>query len=232
MTSATSGTFGFSPSVGEIVLDAFARIGVPQTEVSQMHLNRAMREANYWLSSISNRGPNLWTVDLQSVTLVQGTPTYTVPPETVMILDLYIEQGDETGSPNSRLLSSIDRSDYAALSNKLQQGPPTSFWFDRLISPTISLWPCPDGGGPYTLKYFRYRQVQDAGVAGAQTPEVPYLFLDAFVAGLAHRLARCYKPELVAQLKADADEAWQIAATQNTENSPMGLAPGISIYWN
>jgi hypothetical protein len=228
---STSGTFDFSPNVGELIMSAFARLQIRRTQVTQEHLADGRQEANFWLSSISNRGPNLWTVDLQTVSLVQGTPTYDVPPETVMILDLYIDTFDDDGNPTSRTLSPLSRSDYANISNKLQEGQPTSFWFDRLIAPTLSLWPSPDENGPYTLRYYRYRQVMDANLSGGQNIELPYLFLDAFVAGLAHRLSRIYAPTLEAQRKADADEAWQIASVQNTEWTPMNVTPMLGGYY-
>jgi hypothetical protein len=227
----TSGTYLFAPSTAEVILSAFARLQIKRAAVIQEHMLDGQREANFWLSSLANRGPNLWAVDLQTVSLVQGTPTYTIPPETVMILDMYIETTDTAGNLTDRNISPLNRSDYASLPNKLQEGQPTSFWFDRLIAPTISVWPCPDANGPYTLKYYRYRQVQDANLANGQNAELPYLFLDAFVAALAHRLSRIYAPTLEQIRKADADEAWMIASTQNTESAPFNMSPSMDSYF-
>ena len=64
-----------------------------------------------------------------------------------------------------------------------------------------------------------------------ETMDIPYLWLDAYVAGMAHRFARVYKPELEAVRKADAKEAWEIAAAQNTENTPLVLATQVSGYY-
>ena len=118
----TSGTFNFSPNLGEIIMDAYDLIGVRRTAVLQEEMLRGRQLSNYWLSRLGNLGPNLWTVDLQSVTLIQGTPTYTVPPETVMVLDMYIETVDTGGNITDRNISPLNRSDYASLPNKLQQG--------------------------------------------------------------------------------------------------------------
>lgn len=225
---ATSGTYAFAPSLGEVVLGAFARIGVRRSDILQTHLADARIEANLLLAKISNLQPNLWTVDLQSVLLVQGTAVYTVPPETVMVLDAYIRYG----SPSvDRSIYPISRSEYATYPNKTTQGPPSVFWFDRLIAPTITLWATPDGNGPYTLFYYRVRQVQDAEYANGQNIEIPYLWLDAFTAGLAHRLSRIYAPSLEGQRKMDADDAWQTAATQNVENVNLMINPGLSSYF-
>lgn len=224
----TSGTYDFAPSLGETVLNAFARIGVRRTEILQTHLADARMEANLLLAKMSNLQPNLWTVDQQALPLLQGAPTYTVPAETVMILDVFLRYGNPQ---TDRSMYPISRSEYSTYPNKDTQAFPTVFWFDRLVSPTITLWPTPDGNGPYTLYYYRVRQIQDADYVNGQNIEVPYLWLDAFTAGLAHRLARIYAPQMEGQRKSDADEAWATAATQNVENVNIMIAPGLSSYF-
>lgn len=220
----TSGTFNFAPSAGEVVLNAFARIGVRRTELTQEHLANARTEANLLQLVWANKGVTLWAVDLQTINLVQGTATYSVPAETVMILDVYVT--DSSG--NNRTITPISRSEYAQLPDPAQQGSITSFWFDRLISPTISFWQVPDGTAS-SVSYYRYRQIQDANIAN--TPEVPVLWLDAFSAGLAHRLSRMYAPQMEAMRKADADEAYGIAATQGTEAVNIYIQPVLSGYF-
>jgi hypothetical protein len=225
-----SGTYNFAPSAGEVILNAFQRIQVRPAEVLQNHLQQAVMELNLLLVKMSNLQPNLWTVDLQSMPLVQGTNSYSLPAETVMITNAYIRTGTGTATQD-RLIFPISQTDYAAIVNKNTQGFPSQFWFDRLISPTITFYLTPDGNGPYTLYYYRVRQIQDATVAGGINVEVPYLWLDALAAGLAHRLARVFAPQLEQIRKADADEAWQIAATQNTENVSLFIAPGVGSYF-
>ena len=183
-----------------------------------------------------NRQVNLWKVDQVEVTLVSGQATYDVDPTTVMILDAWIAT-DSGQYESDTYITPISRTEYASMSNKMTPGRPTTYWFDRLISPTITLYPVPNQTG-YTLKYFRCRQIQDANLAGGETPDVQSLWMDWLVAGLAHRLSRSYGPNDVAlalqlekQRKADADEAWTIAATQNVENVPVTLAPRISSYY-
>jgi hypothetical protein len=225
-----SGSYNFAPSTGEIILNAFARIQVRVPEVLVSHLQQAVQELNYLLVRFSNLQPNLWTVDLQSLPLTQGTASYSLPAETVMITNAYVSTGSGT-SKIDRLIFPLSQTEYASIANKAAQGSPTQFWYDRLISPTITFYLTPDGSGPYTVYYYRVRQVQDATLPGNANVEVPYLWLDALAAGLAHRLARIYKPELEQIRKADADEAWQIAATQNTENVALNILPGLSGYF-
>ena len=229
MNQVTSGSYNFAPSLGEVVLTAFSRIGIRRTEILETHLQDAKQEANLLLAKMSNLQPNLWTVDQQALPLLQGVATYTVPAETVMILDAFVRYG--TGNSIDRTIYPVSRSEYSTYPNKFIQAFPTVFWFDRLISPTITIWQVPDANGPYTLFYYRVRQIQDVDFANAQNIEIPYVWLDAFTAGLAYRLSRIYAPQLEQVRKADSDEAWQIAATQNVENVDMYISPGLAFYF-
>lgn len=191
-------------------------------------MQRAVMELNLALVRINNSQPNLWTVDLQTIPLVAGTATYSVPAETTMILDLFVR----VGSPAvDRYLQPVSRTEYASIAVKTTQGFPSQFWFDRLASPTITFYLVPDGTYTYTAYYYRVRQIQDATIANGFNVEVIYRFLDALTAALAHRLARVYRPELEGVRKMDADEAWTIAAAQDTENVPLYIAPSLSGYF-
>lgn len=189
----------------------------------------AYTEFNLMLSKFSNLQVNLWTVDLVSVPLVQGTATYAVDSSTIQILDAYISQGGSL--TNDRLIFPVSRTEYASYPNKTAQGAPSVFWYDRLISPTITLWYVPDASSTYTLNYYRCVQVQDANLPGGETPNVPYRWLDCMVAELAHRLSRIYATELETARKADAQEAWTIAATQDVENTDLYLMPQLGGYY-
>ena len=226
----TSGTYNFNPSLGVLVLNAFARCGVRRTALVQEHMQDARLETNFMLSSWSNRGVNLWKVDTQSVPLIQGQSTYSVPSNTIMMLDAYISTGSGQ-SEFDRVILPISRTEYAYTPNKNLQSPPTVFWFDRLINPTVTVWPVPDQSNYYTLTYYRVIQVQDANYENGQTVDIPYRWFDAFAAGLASRLAAIYAPDRVPLLEPKAEAAYMIAATQDTENVPMYLTPGLSGYY-
>ena len=229
MTS--SGTYNFQPSLGELVLNAFARCGVRRTAIMQEHMTDARFETNLMLASWANQGVNLWEVVLISVPLIQGQTTYTVPAKVVMILDAVIQQNTGTSSQFDRVIMPISRTEYSQTPNKLQQAPPTVFWFDRLINPTVTLWPVPDQTSTYTLNYYAVTQIQDAELTDAQTVDIPYRWLDALAAGLAARLAAIYAPDRMQMLEAKAAQAYTIAATQDTENVPLYIMPGLSGYF-
>ena len=179
----------------------------------------------------SNKQVNLWKVTLTSVTLSSGTATYTVPSNVIMILDAYISQNFGTSQQTDRYITPMSRSEYASLANKSIPGMPTQFWFDRLISPTITMYPVPDSNGPYTLNYYACLQMQDLNLAGGETPDIPYRWYDAFVAGLSHRFSRVYAPDLEDKREKDAIKAWTTAATQDTENVGLSISPSMRRYY-
>jgi hypothetical protein len=228
---ATSGTYTFNPGLGELTLYAYNLIGVRNTAVLQEHMEAARMASNMMLSRWANQGVNLWAVDLITVPLVQGQATYNVDPNTVVILDAYMRIDDGVSDPIDRIILPISRSEYASYPNKEQQGFTTTYWFDRLLSPTVTLWPVPDGNSAQYLKYYRVRQLQDSNLQNGQQVEIPYLWMEAFAYGLAQRLAQIWAPPLVAQLKPLADEAYDIASRQNVETAQQFISPVISGYW-
>jgi len=230
-TSQTySGDYNFAPTGGEIVLNAFQRIQVRPTEIEQSHIHTATMELNLLQAKMSSRMPNLWNIDLQALPLTQGVATYSLPAETLMVTDAYVRTGSGQQTVD-RMIFPISRTEYAAITNKQSQATPNQFWFDRLISPTITFYQVPDGNGPYTVYYYRVRQIQDATLPNGYNVEIPYVWLDALASGLAYRLSRIYAPQLEQQRKADAEEAWQLAAGQDVENVGLAIVPGLSGYY-
>jgi hypothetical protein len=145
------------------------------------------------------------------------------------MLDAYIVQ-NTGGAAINRLILPISRSEYASYPNPEQQGFPTTYWFDRLLSPTVTLWPVPDGGET-SFNYYRVRQIQDSNFTNGQQVEIPYYFMEAFAFGLAQRLAMIWAPDKVAMLKPLADESYDIASRQNVETAQQYISPMVSSYF-
>jgi hypothetical protein len=228
---ATSGTYTFNPGLGELTLYAYNLIGVRNTAVLQEHMEAARMASNMMLSRWANQGVNLWAVDLVTVPLVQGQATYNVDANTVVMLDAYMVIDNGQSQPIDRIILPISRTEYASYPNKEQQGFTTTFWFDRLLSPTVTLWPVPDGTSAQYLKYYRVRRLQDSNLQNGEQVEIPYLWMEAFAYGLAQRLAMVWSPDKVALLKPMADEAYMIASLQNVETAQQYISPQISGYF-
>lgn len=228
MTS--SNLYQFNPSLTEIVLDSYDRLQIRGPELTAPQIISARRSLNYVLVRMANLGINLWCVDLQSVPLVQGTITYAVDPSTVTVLDIYRRTGSGT-SIQDIILSPLSRTDYASIPNKNNQASPTSYWFDRTLSPTLYLYPTPDQNNYYTLYYYRMRQIQDANPQNSQTADIPYRFLEMLASATAGHLAMKWKPEAAAALQAYAKEVWAEAALEDRERVPLYLQPNMDGYY-
>lgn len=229
MTS--SGTYTFNPSLGELVLYAFNLAGVRNTALTQEHMVSARMAANLLLADWANETPNLWKVDLVTTTLVAGQATYDVDAKTVMILDAYMTIDNGVSPAIDRIITPVSRSEYATYPNKAQQGFTTVFWFDRLLSPTVTLWPVPDGSSAQYLKYYRVTQIEDAALINGATMDIPYRWMNAFADGLALQLARSWNPSLVPIIQPFADKSYARAYAQDTENVPLYISPMLGGYF-
>jgi hypothetical protein len=226
---STSGTYTFNPSLGELTVYAYQLIGVRPTALLQEHMDAARIATNMMFTRWSNQGVNLWQVVPTTTTLVQGTSTYSVSANTVVILDAYITVTNGTTSTD-RIILPISRTEYASYPNKTQQGFPTTYWFDRLLSPTITLWPVPDGN-EVSMTYYSVLRLQDANMNGTESLDIPPIWLEAMAYGLAERLAQIWSPDKIAIMKPMADKSYQIAAAQNVETAQQYISPQLSGYW-
>jgi len=156
-----------------------------------------------------------------------SSTTWTVNNSQTVASDLIV---GETAQSTNRLILPVSRTQYASYPNKEQQGFPTTYWQDRLINGNVTLWPVPDGTQT-ALSFYQVSQIDDAGFTNGMQVKMPYYFYEAFVYGLAQRLALVWAPERVAMVKPLADEAYQIAAMQNIENAPTYISPMISGYF-
>lgn len=226
---ALSNTFSYNPSLGSITIQAFQMCGLRPTSLLQEHMESARMAVNMMLGRWSSQGVNTWQVDLITVPLIQGVKTYDVPVNTITMLDTYITYAG-TPNLNNRIILPVSRTEYASFSNPDQQGSVTVFWFDRLLSPTFTLYLTPDGTQP-TLHYYRLRQAMDANFTDGQQVELPYYWLEAATFGLAFRLATIWAPERAVGLKSLADESYAIASAQDVEQSDFFVSPAINSYF-
>lgn len=228
---ATSGTFAFAPSAADCVLNAFARLQIRATELTQQHLADAYNESNLLQVEFANRQPNLWTSELYTVTLVASTATYTLPARLIAITAAFVST--TSGSTTTdMIIGPVSASEYAAYPVKAQTGIPNVYWYNRQATPQITLFPVPDDATTYTLSLRVLAQQEDASMASGTTLDLPYRWMDAFTAGLAARLAQIYKPEMADRLDARAERSWTIAAKEDQEDVPLTIAPAIGGYYS
>ena len=214
---AISTTTSFNPDLLDLAEEAAEISGFELR--SGNDIRTARRSLNYLLLEWANKGINLWTLDEQTIssaTVAAGTATYDIDIDTISILDAVVRTNSGSATSQSdTTLERISSTTYSQIPNKLTQGRPSQFWFNRVgikdvtsgtnRPGTITLFPVPDQSNVYEIVYWRMRRMADAGVAGNTTAEVPERFLPALAVGLAMKLAM-KKPELankVPQLRAD-----------------------------
>lgn len=226
---ASSGTHDFNPSAADAMTLAYARIGIRRTAITQEHIADFVMESNFQLTEMANLQPLLWRSETITQALTESTATYTLVGRIVMILICFIRTTN-SGVNQDRVLGPLSTVEYQSMPNKQTEAPPSSYWFNRQITPTITFWPVPDGNGPYTAYMQCVTQVQDTSLPNGVTLDLPYRFMDAYVSGCAARLARIHAPQQWALAREEAQRTWDIAATQDVENVPFYLVPGLSSY--
>jgi len=225
---ATSGTTAFDMDFTEIAEEAWERAG--RELRSGYDLRTARRSMNLMTIEWQNRGINLWTIDEGVVPLVKGTSEYTLPADTIDLLEQVIRTNSGVEATQQDLtINRISVSTYASIPNKLTQGRPIQVWIERLRdAPTINVWPVPDSGD-YIFKYFRMRRIQDAG-SGVETADMNFRFLPCLVAGLAYYISM-KTPDLMARvpmLKEIYEEQFMLAAGEDRDKTAARFVPRIS----
>jgi len=222
-----SGTTLFNPDLSEIVEEAYERIGLEVRTGYQWRTAR--RSLNYLITSWANQGLNMWTFTPADITLAQGQGTYDLPADCIDIIEQVIRQNQ--GSQYNQtdiIIPRIALPTYAAIPNKLAQGRPVQVYVDRQSPiPTINVWPVPNQSG-YIFHYWYLRRMDDAGANGQTTQDVPFRFYEALTAGLAYQLAMKQSDldaNRIQLLKANYDEALQLAKDEDRDRSPVRFVP-------
>ena len=210
----------------ELVEEAFERCGAEMR--TGYDLRTARRSLNLLFADWANRGINMWTFEQGSIVLIPGQATYDLPANTVDLMEHVIRTGAGSASTQADLnITRISVSTYATIPNKLQQARPIQVWIERLQpNPRITVWPTPDNTQTYTFVYWRLVRIDDAG-NGVNTMDVPFRFLNCMVAGLAYYLALKI-PNAVQRLdvlKAQYDEAWELASSEDREKAAVRFVP-------
>jgi hypothetical protein len=92
--------------------------------------------------------------------------------------------------------------------------------------PAVTVWPTPDNAQTYQFVYWRLRRTQDAG-GGVNVMDVPFRFIPCMAAGLAYYVAGKIPQggERLPFLKAQYDEAWELAAYEDHEKAAVRWVP-------
>jgi hypothetical protein len=97
--------------------------------------------------------------------------------------------------------------------------------------PTVNVWPAPDQSNFYQFVYYRLRRIQDAG-NGVTVEDIPFRFIPCMVAGLAYYLSQKIPgaETRIEMLKADYEQAFQLAADEDREKASVRFVPREMFY--
>tara|TARA_R110000824_G_scaffold124878_2_gene283698 strand:- start:204 stop:959 length:756 start_codon:yes stop_codon:yes gene_type:complete len=240
----------FNPDIAELVEEAYERAGLELR--SGYDMRTARRSLNFLLLEWQNKGINLWTVEEASsadvnapapIELLKGVSTYNIAGDTIGLLDVIIRTNwGNSSTQNDFLMNRISEPTYATIPNKLNEGQPLQYYFNRrqianynADAPTtqysnITVWPVPDQTSQYRIYYWRMKRISPIGNGGASTTAVPDRFLPAMVAGLAYQIAtkRPEAAQRVPMLKQQYDEIFREAAEEDRVKTSARFVPGNS----
>jgi len=212
------------PDLSELFEEAFERAGLEMQ--SGYDLKTIRRSLNLLTLEWQNRGLNLFTIEAGTLPLVVGQATYTLPTDTVDLLEHQLRSGTG-GSQIDTALERISVSTYAQQTQKHLQGRPTQIFVQRLPTEvTVTLWPVP--AEAFTLSFYRLKGISglESGVGGSAA--IPPRFVPALVAGLAFHIAT-KRPEAAQRaiaLKAEYEESFRLAADADQERASLFITPG------
>ena len=213
-----------TPDLSELFEEAFERAGLEMR--TGYDLRTIRRSLNLLTLEWQNRGLNLFTVEAGTQALTAGTASYTMPTDTIDLIEHQLRTGTGTNQVDTAL-QRISVATYAQQTNKNSQGRPTQIYVDRsATNVTVTLWPVPESSD-YTLAYYRLKGIDglSAGIAGSAA--VPPRFIPALVSGLAFHISM-KKPEAAARaeaLRGEYERQFEMAAAEDETRASLMLTP-------
>lgn len=224
---ATTSTTNFAPDFTEIAEEAYERC---ERELrSGYDLRTARRSLNLLTIEWANQGINFWALEEGTIPLEAGVSNFALPRDTVDILEHAIRTNSGSLTlQNDMPIARISASTYSTIPNKLTQGLPIQVMVARdQETPSVTLWPIPDDAQTYTFVYWRMRRLHDAG-AGFETPDIPFRFYPALMAGLAYYVGMKIPgmpTEKMVMLKTEYDRQFQLATDEDRDRAPQRWVP-------
>ena len=242
MANTTSGTATFDKTfaIDEIVEESFERIGLQN--VAGYQLKSARRSLNILFQEWGNRGIHYWEIDELDLDLIEGQAEYdffrssddgtsaTSTPNGVYgmsdVLEAQLRANRTQTTQSDSPMTKVDRSTYAAFSNKLSKGTPNQYWVERFIDKVrIHVYPTPDSTNASKDMHFYYiKRIQDIGDYTNAT-DVPFRFVPCMVSGLAYYLAQKYQPQLIQAMKLAYEDEFARALAEDGSASSTYITP-------
>lgn len=219
----------FTVDLGELFEEAFERAtGGVRSIRSGYDYKTARRSLNIMTMEWANRGINLWTLEEKSIPLQAGVATYTLPADTIDILEHTIRTSSGVNQ-HDRTLARVSASNYSAVPNKKLPGFPNQVMVERLAgAPKVTFWPIPEDNS-MTFVYWRMKRIEDAGSNASAVMDIPFRFVPAMIAGVSFYLAQKLPEgaDRAEALKIEYEQAFELAALEDRERATVRFVPKI-----
>lgn len=238
----TSGLYNFGLSNSGTIFEAFDRAGIRPAMIDRHMMQSARNSLNLELLSWSNETFNFWKTTSGTINLITGQATYLLPVNLVTLEELYLTQvnGNGPGVNSDRIMTPMERTQYSEIPNKLQPGNPTSYWFQMVIPPQVTIWQPPQAGfasPTYVLSWYGLQQIQDATLSPNESPDIAVRASDALCARLTLRLAEKFGPNnpaersmMIKEKAALAQVAWDNLQRRDQEPGPTTMRMNTEAY--
>jgi hypothetical protein len=217
---ALSGSTNFEPNVTEFIEEAYERCGLELR--TGYDLKTAIRSVNLMLAEWANRGLIQWNIEHGTVTVVEGQNDYALIANIIDVLDVVVRR-TVNNVPTDISISRVSRSEFINIPNKTTKARPSQFFFDKLSTPVLKVWPAPENSTD-VLVFNKIVRMDDADKA-TNTMDMPFRFYPCFVAGLAYYISLKKNPQLTPQLKAIYEEEFRRAADQDEDRASFRVRP-------
>lgn len=184
----TSGTISSTLTASDIVTQAMRELGLLSAGENPTgeEVQDGILQLNWMLKSWQSRGLTSWRDTDGAIEFPSGTDTMPLDPFCADVLEARLVQS--TGY--ERPLQRWTLGQYRQIPNKAIRGWPTAFTIAKTIdSISMTVWPVPNQN--LTVNYSYTRIIEDV-TDGAQTVDVPQMWLETVYLGLAARLANTF----------------------------------------
>lgn len=226
---ATSGTTTWNLTVAEIVETAAKRARpASMGPLAAKDAKDARIALNLVLIDLQNAGHSLNKIEYKTLSLGQGTTSYTLPVDVLDIFDAVWSKYDSaTGLYTDYSLTRIDLAAYNQINDKALESTPSQFALHRgLSTATLYLYPT-SASDTDKINYWAFTKIEDISAANEDV-DLPQRYLNVLISGLAHYMAMEI-PEVpedkLARLEKHYEDAVELAFGEDRDRSSFFITP-------
>jgi len=224
---ATSGTYLFNPDLAEMVDEAMERARIDPAHITARHILSARRSMRFMLADWATDDYHNFRIQRNSFTLVEDQAEYVAgvdfdSPDIAMldIIDVVLRRSG-VDTP----VEFMSRQEFLNIPEKDIVGRADRVFIDKQRDKIVmTFWTVPENSTD-EIFFNAVIKFEDSDTA-ADNADIPYYMQDAFVYGLAFRMAEKYSPpELEQALYGKAMNAFRRGTNATRERGDVRIIP-------